>query len=44
VYLYPAIQERFQQRQIDLREARDALLKDFTLAAATCRVANPGPR
>ena len=42
MYLYPAIKERFQQRQIDLREARDALLKDFTLAAATRRVADLG--
>ncbi len=25
MYLYPAIKERFQQRQKDLREARDAL-------------------
>lgn len=38
MYLYPAIKERFQQRQKDLREARDALPRDFTLDAATRRI------
>lgn len=40
MYLYPAIKERFQQRQKDLREARDALPRDFTLDAATRRIAD----
>lgn len=38
MYLYPAIKERFQQRQKDLREAREALPRDFTLEAATRRI------
>lgn len=38
MYLYPAVKERFQQRQKDLREARDALPRDFTLDAATRRI------
>lgn len=40
MYLYPAIKERFQQRQKDLREARDALPRDYTLEVATRRVAD----
>ena len=40
MYLYPAVKERFQQRQKDLREARDALPRDFTLDAATRRIAD----
>ncbi|AAM37746.1 hypothetical protein QT562_08115 [Xanthomonas citri pv. citri] len=40
MYLYPAIKERFQQRQKDLREARDALPRDFTLDSATRRIAD----
>ena len=38
MYLYPAIKERFQRRQNDLREARDVLPRDFTLDAATRRI------
>jgi hypothetical protein len=40
MYLYPAIKERFQQRQKDLREARDALPRDYTLEVATRRIAD----
>jgi hypothetical protein len=40
MYLYPAIKERFQQRQRDLRETRDALPRDFTLDAAIRRIAD----
>ncbi|MBK9494753.1 MAG: hypothetical protein IPO08_09475 [Xanthomonadales bacterium] len=40
MYLYPAIKARFQQRQKDLREAREALPRDYTLEAATRRVAD----
>lgn len=40
MYLYPAIKERFQQRQKDLRKAKDALPRDFTLDAATRRIAD----
>ncbi|HHA2559140.1 TPA: hypothetical protein ACOEOH_000645 [Stenotrophomonas maltophilia] len=40
MYLYPAIKERFQQRQIDLRGARDKLPIDFTLDAAIRRIAD----
>ncbi len=40
MYLYPAIKERFQQRQRDLRETRDSLPRDFTLDAATRRIAD----
>ena len=39
MYLYPSIKERFQQRQKDLREASDALPRDFTLEAANRRIA-----
>ena len=38
MYLYPAIKERFQQRQKDLREAKEALPRDFTLEAANRRI------
>lgn len=40
MYLYPAIKERFQQRQKDLREVKQALPRDFTLEAATRRIAD----
>lgn len=40
MYLYPAIKERFQQRQKDLREAKEALPRDFTLEAATRRISD----
>lgn len=39
MYLYPAIKERFQQRQKDLREAKDALPRDFTMETARRRIA-----
>lgn len=39
MYLYPTIKERFQQRQRDLRDARNALPRDFTLDAAIRRMA-----
>ncbi|HEX7323956.1 MAG TPA: hypothetical protein VF292_01200 [Rhodanobacteraceae bacterium] len=38
MYQYPAIVERFQQRQKDLREARDALPHNYTLEVAVRRV------
>ena len=40
MYLYPVIKERFQQRQRDLREAKDALPRDFTLELASRRIAD----
>lgn len=40
MYLYPAIKERFQQRQKDLREAKDTTPRDFTLEAAKRRIAD----
>ena len=40
MYLYPAVKERFQQRQKDFREARDVLPRDFTLDAAARRIAD----
>lgn len=40
MYLYPAIKDRFQRRQKDLREARDALPRDFTLDVATRRISD----
>ena len=40
MYLYPAIKERFQHRQRDLRAAKDALPRDFTLEVATRRIAD----
>lgn len=39
MYLYPTIKERFQQRQRDLRDVKDALPRDFTLTAAIRRIA-----
>jgi hypothetical protein len=38
MYLYPTIKERFQERQKDLREARDLLPRDYTIEAATKRI------
>lgn len=40
MYLYPAVKERFQQRQKDLREMRNALPRDYTLDAATRRISD----
>jgi hypothetical protein len=40
MYLYPTIKERFQQRQRDLRETKDALPRDFTLRGAVRRIAD----
>lgn len=40
MYLYPAIKERFQQRQKDLREVSQALPRDFTLDAAARRISD----
>lgn len=40
MYLYPSIKVRFQQRQKDLRETRDALPRDFTMEAANRRVSD----
>lgn len=40
MYLYPAIKEGFQQRQQDLRETRDSLPRNYTLNAATRRIAD----
>lgn len=40
MYLYPTIKERFQQRQKNLREAREALPRDFTLEAAIRRISD----
>lgn len=40
MYLYPAIKERFQHRQRDLRAAKDALPRGFTLEVATRRIAD----
>lgn len=40
MYLYPAIKENFQGRQRDLREAREAMPRDFTLDAASRRIAD----
>src|SRR5690606_25357832 len=40
MYLYPAVVERFQQRQRDLREAADVVPRNFTLEAATKRIAD----
>lgn len=39
MYLYPAIKERFQQRQRDLRESSDLLPRNFTLDVANRRIA-----
>lgn len=40
MYLYPSIKERFKQRQQDLREARDARPRDYTLDVAARRIAD----
>lgn len=40
MYHYPTIKERFQQRQKDLREARDAFPRDYTLEVAMRRIAD----
>ncbi len=40
MYLYPAIKERFEQRQKDLREAKEALPRDYTLETANRRIAD----
>jgi len=40
MYLYPTIKERFQQRQQDLREARSAVPRDYTLEVAKRRIAD----
>lgn len=40
MYQYPAITERFQQRQRDLRDARDSRPRDYTLDAAQKRIAD----
>ena len=40
MYLYPTIKVGFQQRQKDLREARDAIPRDYTLEVATKRIAD----
>ncbi|CAM5286901.1 hypothetical protein AFAE65S_00133 [Alcaligenes phenolicus] len=40
MYLYPAVVERFQQRQRDLREAAEVPPRNFTLEVATKRIAD----
>lgn len=40
MYQYPTIKARFQQRQIDLRSARDTQPRDFTVDAAQRRIAD----
>ena len=40
MYFYPAIKERFEKRQKDLREAKDMLPRDYTLEAANRRIAD----
>lgn len=40
MYLYPAVVERFQQRQRDLREAAEVVPRNFTLEVATKRIAD----
>nr|WP_245188203.1 hypothetical protein [Frateuria flava] len=40
LYLYPAIKEAFSQRQVDLRESKVRLPKDFTLEVTLRRVAD----
>jgi hypothetical protein len=40
MYLYPTIKEGFQRRQKDLRLAAQAKPRDFTLKAASCRIAD----
>src|ERR1700676_430251 len=38
MYLYPAIKERFQRRQHDLRDMAKTVPRDFTVMAATKRI------
>jgi len=38
MYLYPAIKERFQQRQMDIREALKLSPRNFTLEVASRRI------
>jgi hypothetical protein len=40
MYLYPTIKEGFQRRQKDLRTAKDALPRNYTLEVATRRIAD----
>jgi len=40
MYLYPAIKERFQQRQRDIRSTVKVVRSDFTLDFATRRIAD----
>ncbi len=40
MYLYPAIKERFQQRQRDIRSAVKTVRSDFTLEFAVRRIAD----
>ena len=40
MYLYPSIKEGFQRRQRDLREAKDASPRDYTLEASARRIAD----
>lgn len=40
MYQYPAVVERFQQRQQDLREAAKAIPRNFTLDVALRRIAD----
>lgn len=40
MYLYPAIKEGFQRRQRDLRDAKHASPRDYTLEVAARRVAD----
>lgn len=40
MYLYPAIKERFQQRQRDIRSVVKTVRSDFTLEFATRRIAD----
>ena len=40
MYFFPAIKERFEKRQKDLREAKDMLPRDYTPEAANRRIAD----
>ena len=40
LYLYPAIKERFKQRQLDLRAAKEVTPRDYTLEHAAKRIAD----
>jgi hypothetical protein len=40
LYLYPAIKERFKQRQLDLRTAKEVSLRDYTLEHAAKRISD----